>query len=54
VDFDDWMFLQPGGVMLNRARVSKFGIAIGEVTLSFSRGGAARAAASADYAEAAQ
>ena len=53
VDFDDWMFLQPGGVMLNRARVSKFGIAIGEVTLSFSRDGAARAA-SADYAEAAQ
>jgi hypothetical protein len=53
VDFDDWMFLQPGGVMLNRARVSKFGIAIGEVTLSFSRDGAARAG-SADYAEAAQ
>jgi hypothetical protein len=39
--------------MLNRARVSKFGIAIGEVTLSFSRDGAARAG-SADYAEAAQ
>ncbi len=37
VHFDDWMFLQPGGVLLNRARVSKFGIEIGEVTLSFQK-----------------
>jgi hypothetical protein len=37
VHFDDWMFLQPGGVMLNRAKVSKFGIEIGEVTLAFSK-----------------
>lgn len=35
VTFDDWMFLQPGGVLLNRARVSKWGILLGEVTLSF-------------------
>jgi len=35
VDFDDWMFLQPGGVLLNRARVSKWGIDIGEVTVAF-------------------
>jgi hypothetical protein len=35
VHFDDWMFLQPSGVLLNRARVSKFGIDIGEVTLVF-------------------
>ncbi len=35
VDFDDWMFLQPSGVLINRARVSKFGIEIGEVTLVF-------------------
>ena len=33
VHFNDWMFLQSSGVMVNRARVSKFGIAIGEVTL---------------------
>ena len=37
VTFDDWMFLQPGGVLLNRARVSKWGINIGEVTLAFRR-----------------
>lgn len=37
VDFDDWMFLQPDGVLLSRARVSKWGFAIGEVTLSFQR-----------------
>lgn len=37
VKFDDWMFLQPGGVLLNRASVSKWGFEIGVVTLSFSR-----------------
>lgn len=37
VAFDDWMFLQPGGVMINRARVSKWGFDIGEVTLFFMR-----------------
>ena len=35
VVFDDWMFLQPGGVLLNRARISKFGVEIGSVTLAF-------------------
>lgn len=35
VHFDDWMFLQTGGVLVNRARVSKWGIGIGEVTLFF-------------------
>jgi hypothetical protein len=37
VHFDDWMFLQPTGVMINRARVSKWGIDIGEVTLAFNK-----------------
>ncbi len=37
VKFDDWMFLQPDGVLLNRATVSKFGLELGVVTLSFSR-----------------
>lgn len=41
VHFNDWMFLQPDGVVLNRAKVSKWGIAIGEVTLSFSKADAA-------------
>lgn len=35
VAFDDWMVLQPGGVLINRAEVTKFGIRIGEVTLFF-------------------
>lgn len=35
VHFDDWMFLNADGVLLNRARVSKFGIEIGTVTLAF-------------------
>jgi len=37
VHFDDWMFLQPGGVMINRARLSKWGVDIGEVTLFFKK-----------------
>jgi len=39
VQFDDWMFLQPDGVMLNRASVTKFGFRVGEVTLFFSKTG---------------
>ena len=37
VDFDDWMYLMNDRVMLNRAKMSKFGFALGEVTLSFSK-----------------
>lgn len=37
VHFNDWMFLQPSGVLLNRARVSKLGIEIGTVTLAFTK-----------------
>jgi hypothetical protein len=37
VQFDDWMYLQPDGVLLNRARMSKFGIELGQVTLSFQK-----------------
>jgi hypothetical protein len=33
--FDDWLFLQEDGVLLNRAYVSKFGINVGEVLISF-------------------
>lgn len=47
VAFDDWLFLQPDGVLLNRAEVTKLGIKIGEVTLAFRKlsQSAARAAA---------
>ncbi len=37
VDFDDWMFLMDERVMLNRAAMSKFGVGLGAVTLSFRR-----------------
>ncbi len=35
VDFDDWMFLMDNKVMLNRSYMSKWGIRLGEVTLTF-------------------
>lgn len=37
LDFDDWMFLIDDQVMLNRAVFSKWGIRLGEVTLSFKK-----------------
>ena len=37
VQFDDWMFLQHDGVLINRARVSKLGFEIGQVTLTFQK-----------------
>jgi hypothetical protein len=35
VQFDDWMYLVNPKVMINKAKMSKFGINLGEVTLSF-------------------
>ena len=35
VQFDDWMYLMNDKVMLNKAVMSKFGIRLGEVTLTF-------------------
>ena len=35
MQFDDWMYLMNDKVMLNKATMSKFGIRLGEVTLSF-------------------
>ena len=35
VTFDDWLFLQSDGVLINRAAVTKFGFKLGEVTLMF-------------------
>lgn len=34
VDFDDWMFLMDGQMMLNRSVMSKWGFRLGEVTLA--------------------
>lgn len=37
VQFDDWMYLMNDRVMLNKAAMSKFGVHLGEVTLSFTK-----------------
>jgi hypothetical protein len=39
VRFNDWMFLQPGGILLNRAEVTKWGVKIGDVQISFHKPG---------------
>ena len=43
IQFDDWIYQQDDFVALNRARLSKFGIEVGSVTLAFLRGPAADA-----------
>ena len=35
VQFDDWMYLMDDNIMLNKSKMSKFGIHLGEVTLTF-------------------
>ncbi len=35
VGFDDWMYLQDDGVLINRAYITRFGVEIGTVTISF-------------------
>jgi hypothetical protein len=47
VRFSDWMWLQPRGALINRARVKRWGIEIGTVTLFFQREAALSAALSA-------
>jgi hypothetical protein len=37
VQFDDWMYLMTDKVMLNKATMTKFGVKLGEVTLSFTK-----------------
>jgi hypothetical protein len=45
VQFDDWMHLIDERVLLNRATMSKFGLRLGEVQLTFTRAAPLRAAA---------
>ncbi len=35
VHFNDWMLLQPNGVVINRAYVTRWGFDVGSVTISF-------------------
>ena len=37
VGFDDWMYLMDDGILINRAYVTRFGIEIGQVTITFKK-----------------
>jgi hypothetical protein len=37
VHFDDWMFLQENNILINKAKVTKWGFKVGEVLLFFSK-----------------
>ncbi len=37
ITFDDWMILQPDGVLFNRATMSKWGFRVGEIVIFFKR-----------------
>lgn len=37
IHFDDWMFLVRDKVLINRAKMSKFGLKVGEVTIVFQK-----------------
>lgn len=37
IDFDDWMYLVDDQVLINRSVMSKYGVALGEVTLTLKR-----------------
>ncbi|SFR59514.1 DUF3833 domain-containing protein [Litoreibacter janthinus] len=37
VSFDDWMWLQDDGRLLNRAYMKRFGVDVGDVTISFEK-----------------
>lgn len=50
VAFDDWMFLQRDGVLLNRAHVSRWGIEIGSLAIFFMKEGSPAAQALAGTA----
>ncbi len=39
IDFDDWMFLQPDNVLINRTTMSKFGLRVGEIIIVFRKDG---------------
>ena len=45
VTFNDWMFLQDEDTMINRAKVTKWGILLGEVSIFFRKEAAEQAAA---------
>jgi hypothetical protein len=53
VRFDDWFCLLSDGVLVNRTRISKFGITLGEATIVFKKADGTLAAEHLDASEAA-
>jgi len=39
IRFDDWMWLQPDGILLNKAEMKKFGLHVGQVIIAFQKQG---------------
>ncbi len=37
IHLDDWMFLQPNDVLINKTEMSKFGIHLGDITITFQK-----------------
>ncbi|MFN2353735.1 MAG: DUF3833 domain-containing protein [Desulfopila sp.] len=37
ISFDDWMFLQPDDILINKAVMTKFGFQVGEITIVFAK-----------------
>lgn len=37
VDMDDWMYLQPDSILINRTKMSKFGVHLADITIMFSK-----------------
>ncbi len=42
VSFDDWMFLMTEDLVLNRSYMKKFGVRVGEITISIQKNGAGK------------
>ena len=40
MSMDDWMYLMDEDTLINRTRMSKFGVEVGQVTIFFRRQGA--------------
>ena len=37
VHLDDWMYLHPNQILINKSQMSKFGVRLGEITIAFSK-----------------
>lgn len=44
VAFDDWMFLMEDGIVINKAKLKKFGLPVGEMTIFMKKGDTATGA----------